>query len=150
MMRIFVTEFADSKREIERELKPKTENIIEHLFKLYLVPEHTAVNHWKQEIYFFLHTIDKLKGNNKRPSKKQLYDWTFGKKEDLFDDDYYTEGMIETIEYTYNVNITADTFEVNEAMFQICKSYFAWLAEILSEKGIVVPRQVYNKLDELL
>ena len=71
-MRIFVTEFAESKKEIERELKPKTENIIEHLFKLYLVPEHTAVNHWKQEIYSFLHTIDKLKGNIKDLQKSNF------------------------------------------------------------------------------
>ena len=108
-MRIFVTEFAESKKEIERELKPKTENIIEHLFKLYLVPEHTAVNHWKQEIYSFLHTIDKLKGSNKRPTKEQIYKWTFGKKEDLFDDDYYTKRYNKINDYMHN----SSTYIVN-------------------------------------
>lgn len=38
-MRLFVTELADSKKDLERSLKSITDNIIWHLFKLYLMPD---------------------------------------------------------------------------------------------------------------
>lgn len=59
-MRIFVTKFADSKREIERHLNDVTEPIIEHLLKLYFMPNHESRNHWCIEIYGFLNRIKKI------------------------------------------------------------------------------------------
>ena len=58
-MRIFVTEFADSKKNMERELKPKTKQIINHLYKLYCMPDHESRNHWMREIANFLNEINK-------------------------------------------------------------------------------------------
>ena len=48
------------------------------------MPNHSALNHWKQEIYSFIHNVDKLKGNKRFPTSKQIYDWTYGKKEDVW------------------------------------------------------------------
>ena len=76
-MRLFVTEFGDSKREMERELKSKTSQIIQHLFKLYLMPNSINRNHWQREIANFLSDVSKLNGRNKFPTSKQLYNWTY-------------------------------------------------------------------------
>lgn len=148
-MKLFITEFAENKKEIERSLKPSVEPIIEHLFKLHLMPNHESVNHWRREIYSFLYNIDKLKGTNKYPSSKQIYDWTFGKIADKFDDNYYAEGIVETIEYDYNVTVNEDITVIRKSMYTICKFYFSWISNELSIRGIVTPKQVYVELDKI-
>ena len=70
MLRLFVTELADSKKDLERSLKPITDNIIWHLFKLYLMPNNINRNHWKREIASFLNKVSKLTGSNKYPTAK--------------------------------------------------------------------------------
>lgn len=149
-MKLFVTEFAENKKEIERSLKPLTEKIIEHLFKLYLLPNDESVKHWKKDIYSFIHSIDKLKGSNKRPTSKQIYEWTFGKKADIFDDNYYVEIMVDTIEYEYNVIINENVDTVKNDMYKVCSNYFRWLSNELSIKGLISPQSVYKELNILL
>ena len=149
-MKLFVTEFAENKKEIERSLKPLTEKIIEHLFKLYLLPNNESVKHWKKEIYSFIHSIDKLKGSNKRPTSKQIYEWTFGKKADIFDDDYYVEVMVDTIEYEYSTTIGKNVNSIKNDMYVLCDNYFKWLSNELSVKGLISPQSVYAELDNLL
>lgn len=143
-----LNEYAYKKRQLEDKLYSNTEQIIEHLFKLYLLPNHSARNHWKQEIYSFLHSIDKLKGSNKRPTPAQIYTWTFGNKEDTIDN-YFVKVMIDTINYQYKENIKLNINVVKNNILFVCRSYFKWLAKELSTKGIVSPQQIYKKLDEL-
>ena len=79
-MKIYIRGFAEMQREIERKLASHTDEIIEHIIKLVLMPGSSARNHWQGEIAGQLKSIDKLKNTKKFPSAKQIYKWTYGKK----------------------------------------------------------------------
>lgn len=149
-MRIFVTEFADSKKNMERELKPKTKQIINHLYKLYCMPDHESRNHWMREIANFLNEINKLSGKNKFPTEKQLYDWTYYKFKDQVTEQFYMKAMTKNITDRYNVLIDIPLDDICKEFDNICESYFRWLAGQLSKYGIVSNYEIYDKLDELV
>lgn len=151
-MRLFVTELADSKKDLERSLKPITDNIIWHLFKLYLMPNNINRNHWKREIASFLNKVSKLTGSNKYPTAKQLYAWTYNKWWDVITDTSYMKVMVRDIldEYTDIEEIRKTYPQICEEFNFICESYFKWLCEGLSEIGIVARADIYNKIDELV
>lgn len=146
-MRIFVTEFADSKREVEKELKSVTMPIIEHLFKLYVLPNHESRNHWCSEIYGFLNKVKKLAGKNKFPTKRQILDWSYLKWADTLEGSF-VDTEIETLEYKYNVIIKKNSRMYTEFNY-LCDKYFDWLATELSNIGRVSFPKVVNKLNEL-
>lgn len=151
-MRLFVTELADSKKDLERSLKPITDNIIWHLFKLYLMPDNINRNHWKREIASFLNKVSKLTGSNKYPTAKQLYVWTYNKWWDVITDTSYMKVMVSNIldEYTDIEEIRKTYPQICEEFNFICESYFKWLCEELSGLGIVARVDIYNKIDELV
>jgi hypothetical protein len=148
-MRIFVTEFADSKREIERHLNDVTEPIIRHLFKLYCMPNHESRNHWIVEIANFLSSIKKLSGKNKFPNKHQILDWTYYKWEDLLTDKDFMQAELNTIEFKYHIVIKKPIEEVCETFNALCYDYFVWLSTELSKCGNIGHGFIYNKLNEL-
>lgn len=147
-MRIFVTEFADSKKEMERHLNDVTEPLIDHLFKLYFLPNHESRNHWCSEIYGFLNWIKKLAGKNKWPTKQQILDWTYLKWADTLEEKGVIDNEIETLEYKYNVIIKKNNRMYTEFNY-LCGKYFDWLATELSSIGRVSFPKVVNKLNEL-
>ena len=148
-MRLFVTEFVDSKREIERILNDVTTPVMEHLFKLYCMPESSSRNHWISEIANFLYKVKRLAGKNKFPSRGQIMDWTYYKWEDLLTDPVYMERELETIEFKYNVEINKSVDEICETFYTLCYDYFLWLSTELSNTGLVSHKAIYNKLNEL-
>lgn len=151
-MRLFVTEFADSKREMERELKSKTSQIIQHLFKLYLMPNSINRDYRKKEIANFLSDVPKLNGRNKFPTSKQLYNWTYKKWCDVITDIPYMKVMVKDVldEYT-NMNEIRKTYkQICEEFNSICETYFRWLSTELSKVGKVARTDIYNKIDELV
>lgn len=147
-MRLFVTEFADSKREIERHLNDVTEPIIEHLLKLYFMPNHESRNHWCTEIYSFLNRIKKLSGKNKRPTKAQILSWTYNKWSDVLEDKGFIDSEIESIEELYNVTIPKSNIYYKQ-FNTVCYDYFNWIATELSDKGYISFPSIRNKLNEL-
>lgn len=152
-MRIFVTEFADSKQELERDLKVKTDAIIEHLFKLYLMPNNVSRNRWKREIANFLYKISKLAGKNKFPTYKQLYSWTYLKFQDVITDTRYMKNMINDFldEYKDDIKEIRKTYpQICDEFDNICSCYFKWLCENLSEVGLVSRSDIFNKLDDIV
>lgn len=149
-MRLFVTELADSKREIERGLNDATEPVLNHLLKLYLMSNSESRNHWITEIFGFLNKIKKLAGKNKFPSKDQIYDWTYNKWEDVLTDDNYLMDSIESIEDIYNINIDENIRTINIGYNRLCRDYFSWLANELSQYGRVTFSMVRTKLNELV
>ena len=149
MIRI-ITEFADSKKEIERVLSSSTNNIIKHLFKLYCMPDSVNRKHWITEVANFLDSVKKLSGKNKFPNSNQIYEWTYDKWEDLITDVRCISGMIETIEFEYNIVIDKDYNFISNEFNDICKNYFMWISNELSQKGIIGHRTIYYKINELL
>lgn len=150
MIKLFVTEFAERKQNIEKELSSHSVQIIENILKLMIMSNHSAYNHWKKEIATHLNKIDSLKGSHKFPTKSQIIKWTYDKhKEWLQDKNWLTIFMynIES-EYNYKSEITIDNlFKFADS---ITSKYFTWLAEELSKHGIVSNNSIYVKLDILL
>lgn len=153
---ILIREFADNKRDLQRDLRGKTEQIIEHIFKMFLMPNHESYNHWKQEIASFLSEVTKLKNTKKFPISKQLYDWTYNIRQDLITDKSYVRGKIKNIAIQYDMDekklmkLNAHINYICKKLNFICESYFKWLCSELSKYGIVTYDKIYDKLDELL
>ena len=148
-MKIYINAMAEQKKEIERSLSPKTDMIIEHMLYLCLAPNCTTVNHWMDEIYSFISKIDKLKGKNRFPSARMIYEWTYSKKQDLVKDTRWLSVMIEDAKDKENI---ADDFDVQYVMNDLdamCMSYFKWLSEELASVGAVSRKSVREKLKAL-
>ena len=145
-----ITEFAESKKEIERTLASATNNIIKHLFKLYCMPNNINRNHWIMEIANFLDEVKKLSGKNKFPTSKQIYDWTYFKWKDQITDLNCIPGMVETIEFDYHTVVDKSYDVISYEFDDICEKYFKWLANELGTKGIVGHKSIYDKINELI
>lgn len=149
-MKIYIRSFAEVQREIERKLSSHTDEIIEHMIKLIVMPDNSARNHWKGEIAGQLSKIDKLKNGKKFPTARQIYAWTYGKKQDLVTDRGWMQVTIRDIEDQYDVYVDMTADEFCNIADEICAEYFSWLADELSIVGKVASRDIYNKLDELI
>lgn len=149
-MKIYIRGFAELQREVERKLSAHTDEIIDHLMKCYLMPNHSAINHWKQEIAIQINRIDKLKNGKKFPTAKQIYSWTYGKKQDLVTDIGFLSKLIKGVCEEYSVEVMESPYEIMDKFDFICTEYFKWLATELSRVGMVNRSEVYTKLNELL
>lgn len=145
-----VTGFSERKQKMEDELTYATKQIINHICKIVLMPDADIVNHWKQEIANFLNEVDKLKGNNKYPSEKQIMKWTYNKQEDMLTDTVKMNRKLMDIvdEYgiKYNIEYNASIALINN----FCKEYFSWISTELSTYGYVNRKLIYDKLDMLI
>lgn len=114
------------------------------------MPQHTATQHWKQEIASLIYKVKRLKSGKKLPSARQIYNWTYHKKQDLITDPRWFSAFVYDIcdEYGVELEITPDTFM--SEFDAICVKYFKWLSEELSDVGLVSRCEVYQKLDVLL
>lgn len=149
-MKIYIRGFAELQKEVERNLTSHTDEVIEHLLKLYLMPNHSANNHWKKEIASQIYKVDRLKNNKKFPSAKQIYNWTYDKKQDLITDVRWFTKFCNMICKEYSVELEQFPGDFIGDFDSICVSYFKWLAEELSDIGLVTSDEIYQKLDELL
>lgn len=148
-MKIYITAQALQKREMETRLATRMSDVIEHMLKLYLMPNHSARNHWETEIYTFIHSVEKLKQSKKYPTKEQIYSWTYDKVQDLVTDTSWMTLAIEDICDQYNIQLTISINTVIYELDNLCIIYFSWLSENLSERGRLTNREIYQKLDEL-
>ena len=149
-MKIYINAMAEQKKEIERSLSPKTDMIIEHMLYLCLAPNCTTVNHWMDEIYSFISKIDKLKGKNRFPSARMIYEWTYGKKQDLVKDTRWLSVMIEDAKDKENITDDFDVQDVMNDLDAMCRFYFQWLSEELASVGAVSRKSVHQKLKALI
>ena len=149
-MNLYIRGFAEARREIERNLTAHTDEILELLLKCFIMPQHTATQHWKQEIASQIYMVDRLKAGKKFPSAKQIYRWTYGKQQDLITDPRWFSAFVYDIcnQYGVELEISPDVFMPE--FDAICVKYFKWLSEELSDVGRVSRAEVYQKLDELL
>lgn len=150
MFRVILA-MSESAREIKRDLTSATNLVIEHLLKLYLMTSHESENHWRREVYSFIHNVKKLSTSKKFPSTKMIYEWTYGVYQDVVTDEKYMEVMVRSIEEDYDYDFSyLNISEVCKNMDKVCQRYFSWLSDSLSKVGVVSPKQVYGKLDEIL
>ena len=149
-MKLYIRGFAEMQREIERNLTAHTDEIIEHLLKCYLMPEHSSVNHWKSEIANQIYKVDRLKNNKKFPSAKQIYKWTYDKKQDLITDVRWFTKYVGMICEEYSIDIDESPADFMGDFDRICVEYFTWLSNELSQIGLISKSEIYSKLNELL
>lgn len=149
-MKIYINAMAEQKKEIERSLSPKTDMIIEHMLYLCLAPTCTTVSHWMDEIYSFISKIDKLKGKNRFPSARMIYEWTYGKKQDLVKDTRWLSVMIDDARDKENITDDFDVQDVMNDLDTMCMFYFQWLSEELASVGAVSRKSVREKLKALM
>lgn len=149
-MKIYIRGFAEAQKEIERRLSAHTDEIIEHIIKLVLMPDNSARNHWEGEIAGQLKSIDRLKNSKKFPSAKQIYKWTYGKKQDLVVDAKWMGVSIREIEEIYDVYIDQSVYDICDTVDEVCTNYFQWISIELSTVGKVSTPTIYRKLDELI
>ena len=72
------------------------------------------------------------------------------KWKDLITDINFFRGMIDDIEFDYNVSINGNINTMSNEFDYICEEYFNWLAEGLSMYGRVSRQDIFNKLNELI
>lgn len=148
MIRLF--EFADSKKEIERDLTNKTDIVVEHILYLILDSNNDCVYHWQTEIYSFISSVKKLTSSNKYPTSKQIYDWTYGKIQDCVLDDKWVDVLVDDVCDKENIENVFNIKDVSNRLNSFCFEYFKWLGEKLSMFGRVTRKDVVDKLTYLM
>jgi len=133
-----------SRKDLAAIIEDNTREIICHLAKLYYFQEDKDdLNHWRGEIYAFLHNVKRLKGSNKFPDANFIFKNTFIVNESSVEicmEDTY-------VDYCENHVPTRD-YDLNE-FTNIVKEYFTWLSNILSNRGQVSKDSISKKLIQL-
>ena len=139
-MKVYIKAMAVTTQDAKQQLISAGGEAIEHLIKLYAFPDTEYTNHWRQEVWSFLRKVPKLK------STKRYVDFAL-----IRDCLSAYEDMIPEL-YSEIVNeyksLTPARFDMEELQ-RIIGEYFDWIAQILSEKGLVCPEDVYAILDKL-
>lgn len=146
----YIYGFADSRKDMERELSSHTLEIIEHLLKIYLMPEHESAYHWKKEIASQIYCVGKLKNTKKFPTAKQIYEWTYYKKQDLVTDKRWFAKLVFGICEEYDIELLEDSNDFMYDFDDVCVSYFQWLASELSDVGLLTKPEIIAKITELI
>lgn len=149
-MKIYINAMAEFQKEIERKLSGRTDQIITHMLYICLAPDSSTVSHWIDEIHAFIPSIESLKGKNKFPKKKRIYDWTYGKKQDLVQRSGWLGVKIEDALDKENLETDLTVYQVMDSLDNMCIAYFSWLSEELSTVGAVSRRSVQKKIRELM
>lgn len=130
---------------IEDTLNAKSEPLIFHLIKIYAWgrTRSTSKEHWKEEVYSFVNSIQRIKGTKRFPPYHKIFNalWdSWGDRIEiavnkLNSEKHYKE--YERIEYSNNIDI-------------FCKTYIKWLSDCLSKTGEVYAAEVDVVIEELL
>ena len=150
---MFIDEYAKQQNAIESTIQNKTEVIVEHIFKLMLMPNHNSYNHWKREIANQFNEVRKLKGSNKLPKKEQIFEWSYEDISDQLTDVNFVQNRIDNIIYDYGENSVVYDYDLESFIANlnnICYNYFNWLSDELSKTGYVANSSIYRKLDKLI
>lgn len=126
-------------RDIGDDLDNIGKPLILHLVKVVLYSDHASLNHWIDEIYGFLHTIDTYKGRNKAPSSKFIFDNLYAKNNSK-----YLDRWINVVKEDYG-NSDVSNYEVRKFV----ENYLTWISDELSTHLAVSKSAVRHKLFEL-
>lgn len=149
-MKLLMNEFAEDKYRIEYELSNHTMPIIEHLAKCLLMPNNNSYNHWKKEIINQICDINKLKSSKKFPKYKQIYDWTYGKKQDIVTDTNAMKQFFKNLENDYNIIIVKPINLLCKVLDEMCVGYFTLLAKNLSTYGFLNKVEANKFIDDFV
>ena len=139
-MKLYIKGMFTDKRRISYQLFVSADKVVEHLMKLIQFPQAQAKNHWADEIHAFCHRVHRLKGSNKYPSFKFIYNEISSYNDILHSYITYARDT-EPDEYFYDVPEHECLPTIDE--------YEKWLADMLSRYGEVTQQQVKQELAKL-
>ena len=147
---IILHEFARSAAEIRSRLYDKTLITVEHLTYLCLDPDNVNRDHWINEIYSFISSVGILKSTKKFPTKKFIYDSSYGDSRDTFTNITFMTKFIKAIIRKENFVVDKSIEEVISIVDNVCMEYFGWLSDELSKTGFVDKDEVKSVIDKLI
>lgn len=139
-MKLYIKGMSTNKRRIEDLLFTAGDTLVEHLMKLIQCPNAQARNHWTTEIYACLHDVPKLKGSNKYPSAKLIYN-QLSSRNDILDHYSHYVKEIESDEYFKDVP--------PHVCLEYIDQYLLWISDMLSRYGEVSSAQIREKLKDI-
>lgn len=143
---ILLVELAKRLDKIGDRLSARSNPVLMHLLKVYYHPTVRTVNHWKGEIADFLYDIEPVKGKNRYPKKSFIFNKLWTEISDTFDRNHPVN--VDKLNRKYEDQF--GRIYLNKGARYFCEDYMLWLAERLSENGIVTDQEVFNEIDHLL
>lgn len=139
-MKVYVKAMADSRKECWARLDNIGDPLIEHLIKLFYYSDNGNTEHWKDEVYSFLHSVFKLKNNKKFPSSKFIFDSLTDSYFPVFDK------MESSVLYRYDKTLRRNVSYCDSSCKEFVSKYLRWISHELSECGRVSCIQVNDYL----
>lgn len=115
---------------VESKLTGSTMEVIENLFKIYVMPNAPSKTDFIYRIWDLIHAVPVTKKGSFL-SYRQIFDWTWGRYRDLVTVTPVLK-MMDDIEFTYEsefVTIHVESFVDDFRAF--CRQYFSWVASNL-------------------
>lgn len=123
-------------------LRASSDNLIEHLLKVFYYRDSIeSYNHWKSEIYAFVHKVPLAKKTNKAPKKSFIKKNLWGYQEDIFP--IIHKKLVKSFCIRYGF------ISLDERAGLFCKEYIDWLSEGLSEDVIVSLEEISDHIKYL-
>ena len=140
-MYLYIRGMSDYLDHIRDKISDRSVQIDQHIIRLLLYPNSSYCDHWMHEIWAFLHDVDKVKGKNKFPKSKMIYD-ALATHNDILDN-YVT--IVKDIEHKLTPeDVSLDTIA------SVIVQYQFWLSKKLSTAGVVTIAEVKSKLKEII
>lgn len=141
-MKRYVYAMSVNQQDLSQQLLGASVPLIEHLTKLYLFPGLEYTNHWRKEVWNFLHRVPKIKSTNKYPDADFILDKISGYADDGW-------GLITSVSEEYSEHIPKRTD--GDELGALISDYLSWISNALasSNTGSVSSSSVYEKLREL-
>lgn len=139
-MYIYIRSMSEAQSKVYDKLTSHSEELVKHIMKLILFPLGPAA-HWKGEIYSFVNSCPKLKGKNKLPSSKFIFNCL---------------SVSNDILVNLMRQVLADESELSPSnispsvLLQAAETYERWLADMLAQYGAVTRNEVYAELDSII
>lgn len=139
-MKRYIYAMSTTKRELTHQLVSASLPLTEHLVKLYMFPNSINVDHWKHEVWNFVHQVPRLKGSNKYPSSKLIFSCLSTYLDELDN----TADLMQS-EYSLLIAARSDYSCAEEMITKYIKS----VSDILAKQGRINSSEVYILLDEI-
>ena len=139
-MKILITSSAVQRDILKQKLIDRSEQVVNHLIKIFLYPSNNAAEHWKHEVYSFLYQVGVLKSSNKFPTSKFILNNTWNTWEDAI------LAYIPVVKQDFPNMSENDSKDVYRAIYE----YFRWLSKNLSMCGMVSQTSVKQTINDLV
>ena len=132
---------SDKRKDLGAWIEDHTKQVMIAITQLYLFPNGNRT-HWRKEVWEKFYEMHRLKGSNKLPSAKFIFENSFK---------VHSRMIQNHVKFVISKEDQYDPIEdidLNQ-LFQIEKDYFIWLSSKLSKEDFVSKTDVLDELDKL-